>query len=151
MSTVATATTIPTALATKARRRARVLTVALTMLAALALWVIVEYGFGLDLRSPAFGAGGSADIGAVNVLIAALIGSAAGWALLAVLERFTARARKLWTAGAIVALLVSLGGPFGGTGITASNRLVLALMHVVVAGVVIAGLYRSSARAVDAA
>ena len=128
------------------RRRARLATAAVASTAALVLWAIVEYGFGLDLRSPAFGSGEVADVGAAHVLVASLAGSLLGWASLATLERLSARAARLWAAGAVVALLVSLGGPLGGTGIGAGNRAVLAAMHVVVAVIAIAGLYRTSPR-----
>ncbi len=125
-------------------RRTRLATVALAVLAPLALWALAEYALGFDLRSPAFGEGDVADIGAANVLVAALIGSIGGWATLELLERMTQRAPKVWLAGALVALVVSLGGPLSGTGIGAANRAVLAAMHVLVAGVLVVGLYRSA-------
>ena len=74
--------------------------------------------------------------------------SSAG-ALLAALERFTVRGPRLWVALATVALLLSLGAPFSGSGVTTSNRIALAAMHVLVGGIVIGGLYRSARRRVD--
>lgn len=129
---------------TRSRRGLRAGTVALAVLAPLVLWAIVEYAFGLDLRSPAFGDGQTADVGAVHVVVAALAGALAGLASLAFLERVTARAKGLWTAGGIVALLVSLGGPLGGSGVGTVNRGVLAAMHVVVALVLIVGFTRAA-------
>ncbi len=128
------------------RRRARVLTTVVGVLSALVIWAIAEYGFDLDLHSPAFNGGDPADVGAVQVVGAALVGSLAGWALLALLEHVTSRAVSWWVVVAIIGLLVSLGGPLGGSGITASNRWTLALMHVVVGAVVIIGFARSSRR-----
>lgn len=125
-------------------RRTRLSTVALAVLAPLVLWALAELAFDLDLRSPAFGDAESSDIGAGNVLVAALIGSLVGWAALALLERVTVHAPRIWVAGALVLLVVSLGGPLGGTDIGATSRAVLAAMHVLVAGILIAGLYRSA-------
>jgi hypothetical protein len=129
-----------------ASRRVRLATVVLAVVAPLALWALVEFGFDLDLRSPAFGDGDTADVGAGNVAIAAGIGSLLAWASLALLERVTWRAPKVWLACAIVALLVSFGGPLGGSGISWGNRVVLTSMHVLVAAVLIVGFYRSSPR-----
>src|SRR6266540_5733888 len=83
------------------RRRFRLLAVAGAVMAALGLWAIVELGFGFDLRSPgeAFGgASGTSDVGPLQVIIASGIGSLMGWALLALLERFSSRARTVWVA-----------------------------------------------------
>ena len=129
------------------RRRFRLLAVAGAVMAALGLWTIVELGFGLDLRSPgeAFGGtGGTSDVGPLQVIIASGIGSLTGWALLALLERFSARARAVWVVIALLALLASLGGPLGGTGVTAANRAVLVCMHLLVAAIVIPLFYLSS-------
>ena len=54
------------------------------------------------------------------------------------------RVRALTAVGAPVALLVSLGAPLSGHGISASNRLSLVLMHVAVAGVVIPLYHRTA-------
>jgi len=129
------------------RRRFRLLAVAGAVMAALGLWATVELGFGLDLRSPgeAFGGtGGTSDVGPLQVIIASGIGSLTGWALLALLERFSARARAVWVVIALLALLASLGGPLGGTGVTAANRAVLVCMHLLVAAIVIPSFYLSS-------
>jgi Family of unknown function (DUF6069) len=126
------------------RRNARLLAVAAAVLAAAAVWLVAELGFGAELRSPAFGAQRSRDVELVNVIVAGAAASLAGWALLAVLERFTARARSAWTVIAVLAMLVWLGGPLSGTGITGANRAWLALMHVVVGAVLIPLLARTS-------
>jgi hypothetical protein len=126
------------------RRNARLLAVAAAVLAAVAVWLIAELGFGAELRSPAFGAQQSQDVELVNVIVAGAAASLAGWAVLAVLERFTARARTAWTVIAVLAMLVSLGGPLSGAGITGANRAWLALMHVVVGAVLVPLLARTS-------
>src|SRR6266498_1676981 len=103
--------TSPAAVEAGRRRRFRLLAVAGAVMAALGLWTIVELGFGLDLRSPgeAFGGtggtGGTSDVGPLQVIIASGIGSLTGWALLALLERFSSRARAVWVVIALLALL----------------------------------------------
>ena len=139
----------PSALAgapASARRRARVAVAASAVATTLALWAIVEYGFDLDLRSPAFGDGDTADVGAAQIAVAAAIGSLLGWVSLALLERLTARAPKLWAIAAVAALLVSLGGPLGGSGVSGDLHAVLVSMHLLVAAVLLVGLYRTSPR-----
>ncbi len=127
------------------RRRARTAAVGGAIVAALTVWFVAEVVFGLDLRRPAAGVGAPAqDITAIHVVFAAAVGSLAAWALLAVLERMTSRPRRAWTVIAAFTLLVSLGGPLSGSGITTSNRLVLVLMHLIVASVVIAALARTA-------
>jgi hypothetical protein len=64
----------------------------------------------------------------------------AGWALLALLERLTAR--TIWT---VTALLASLGGPLSRSGITAANRAVLVLPHLAVGAVLIPALRSTAA------
>jgi hypothetical protein len=128
------------------RRLFRLLAVVGAVMAALGLWAIVELGFGFDVRSPgeAFGgASGTSDVGPLQVIIASGIGSLMGWALLALLERFSSRARAVWIAVALLALLASLGGPLSG-GISAANRAVLVCMHLLVAAIVIPSFYLSS-------
>jgi hypothetical protein len=71
------------------------------------------------------------------VVITALVAALAGWALLSVLERFTTKARTVWTGIAIAVLVLSL--PYA-PGFTATERLVLGLMHLAVAVVLIPGL-----------
>src|SRR6266496_6799805 len=129
------------------RRLFRLLAVAGAVMAALGLWAIVELGFGFDVRSPgeAFGgASGTSDVGPLQVIIASGIGSLMGWALLALLERLSSRAREVWLGIALLALLASLGAPLSGTGIAAASRAVLVCMHLLVAAIVIPSFYLSS-------
>jgi len=127
-----------------ARRRTRLLAVAGAALAALAVWLVVEPILGVELRAPATGGNTGMDVGPAIVAIMALAASLAGWALLAVLERATSRAGTVWLAVALVVLAVSLSGPFSGAGVTAANRVGLALMHLAVGAVLIPALHRSS-------
>ena len=125
-------------------RRTRLRAVAAGVLAPLAVWALVDAGFGVDLRAPAGASAEPADLGAGAVVTASAVAALAGWGLLALLERFTTRARTVWAVLAVLVLVVSLGGPLGGTGITAANRIALLLMHLVVAAVLIPALYRTS-------
>jgi hypothetical protein len=110
---------------------------------ALAIWVLAELGFGIQLRAPE-GFGASGNIDALSVVMVSSFLSLAGWGLLALLERLTARARTLWVVIAVVALVLSLGTPLSGTGVSVANRVVLVLMHLVVGGVLISSLYRTT-------
>jgi hypothetical protein len=114
------------------------------VLAALALWAVSEELLGIDLWSPRMGSQPSRDIEAGVVAVTSAVASLAGWALLAILERFTARARTVWVTVAVIALVASLGAPLSGTGITTANRVVLMLLHLAVGAVLIPPLYRSS-------
>ncbi len=132
------------------RRRARMAAVAGGVLAALAIWVIAEVVAGVDLRRPAPARGtATQDIDALHVAFAAAAGSLAGWALLALLERTTGRARRVWIVIAVVAFIVSLGGPLSGTGITSAGRMALLSMHVAVAAAIVPALYRTSPATTD--
>src|SRR5437773_58011 len=113
------------------RRNARLMAVAAAVLTALAIWALAELVFGIHLRAPE-GFGASGDIDALDVAIVSTLLSLAGWGLLALLERLTTRARRVWVVIAVVALVLSLGTPLSGTGVTAANRIVLVLMHLAV-------------------
>ncbi|MFI5266713.1 MAG: DUF6069 family protein [Chloroflexota bacterium] len=132
----------------KQRRRTRVLAVVAAVLAAEALWLVSEVVFGVHLQAPAGnGYPQPVAIAAGTVAIASGVLSLLGWGLLAGLERFTSRARGIWLGIALLALIGSLFMPLSGAGVTAANRAVLVLMHVVVAAIVIPALYRTSPRA----
>ncbi len=77
--------------------RTRALGVVGAVIAAVAVWVIEVpiLGLHLDIR---FGSGAVQTIGIGFVLGATLFASLLGWALLAILERRTPRARTIWTA-----------------------------------------------------
>jgi hypothetical protein len=129
------------------RRVVRLTAVAAAIASALAIWVIAESALGIDLRAPAFDR--SADtlpIRAQDVLLVSALLSFAGWGFIAVLERLFARARRFWLVIAVAALVLSLGTPLAGVGVTLANRLVLMLMHLAVGSVLIPALHWSSPR-----
>ena len=132
---------------TAGRRIVRLLAIAAAVACALAIWVIAESVFGIDLRAPAFG--GSAEtlpVQAHDVLLVSGLLSFAGWGCMAVLERLTPKARQLWLVLSVTALVLSLATPFAGSGVSLANRIVLMLMHVAVGSVIISLLYRTSRR-----
>ncbi len=129
------------------RRRSRALAVVAAVAAAEALWLIAEFVFGMHLQAPAGnGAPQPMDIGPGTVAVASVVLSLIGWAVLATLERFTSRARGIWLALALVALVASLGMPLSGSGVAPADRVVLVLMHLSVAAVVVPVLFRTSHR-----
>ncbi len=123
---------------THQRRRTRLLAVVGSALAAVAVWAVAEFGLGINVREPA------GDVGAANVVFASVVASLAGWALLALLERVTARAARWWPAIATTVALLSLVAPLTMPGVTTSSRVVLALLHLVVAATLIPLLSRTA-------
>jgi hypothetical protein len=120
-------------------RRARALAVIAAALAALAVWLVTDPLLGVDLAAPT--RPGSEELLSITPALVAgtsLVVALAGWALLALLERFTARARTVWTAIALLVALLSLAGPLSTlASTTAANAVALALMHLAVAAVLI--------------
>ena len=120
-------------------RHARALAVVAAALAALAVWLVTDPLLGIDLTGPTVP--GSQELQPITPAMVAggsLAAALAGWALLALLERFTARARTIWSATAVLVALLSLAGPLSALASTsAANVLSLALMHLAVAAVLI--------------
>lgn len=85
-------------------------------------------------------------VGPGAAAVSALVAGLAGWALLAMLERWTNNARRTWTIVALAFLVVSLAGPLG-SGADVASIAALVVLHLLVAAVVISGL-RRSARAI---
>lgn len=131
------------------RRRRRLLAVVGGALAAEAVWLMAELFFGVRLQAPAGnGYPQPMDIGPGTVAAASAILSLLGWGVLALLERFTSRARSIWLTLSLLALVASLGMPLSGTGVSAATRTGLLLMHLAVAAIVVPALYRTSPRMV---
>lgn len=122
--------------------RTRAFGVVGAVMANVALWVIEVpiLGLHLDIR---FGTSPAQTIAVGFVIGATLSASLLGWALLAVIERRTPRARTIWTAIAAVALLASLSLPLY-AGIAGSTKIALALMHLAAAAILIPTLRATS-------
>jgi hypothetical protein len=108
--------------------------------AAIAIWAVATTMAGVEL-TVSYAPGQPMKITVANVVVAALVGSLAGWGLLGLLRRFTPKARAIWTVIAIVAALLSLGGPLSATA-SAGTKVSLVAMHLAVAAVMIAVLRR---------
>lgn len=118
-------------------RARRALTVAAAAAAALALWTLTGPIAGHDLTAET--GGDLRPVGAAAVAAGSLVAGLAGWALLALLERTTGRARRAWTITAAAVLALSMTGPLGSAGDTASMA-ALSAMHLLVAAILIPGL-----------
>ncbi len=124
----------------KAGRRALVVLGA--VVAAVLVWFVAVPLLGNDVTVPASpGATERVDLGVGPVIGTALIAGLLGWALLAVLERFTQRALTVWTVIAVVVLIVSM--PFM-PGFSGTERTVLALLHLAVGAMLIVGFRRTA-------
>lgn len=135
----------PRAVGTWKRRLA---VVAGAVVAAVVLYLILTVIVG-DLNAPApTGQEGTINVG--MVIFSSAFASLLAWALLAVLEKFTAKARVIWTVVAAVVFVLSLGGPLGGD-VDTGSRVGLLLLHVVVAAVLIPMLPSRSAQPKQAA
>lgn len=120
--------------------RSRLLVVGVTAAAALAVWAILAPLAGITLEAQQ---GSLMHIGAGQVFFASAAIAFAGWGLLAILERRTFNARNVWTVVAVIACVLSLGGPLL-NGIGVGAKLGLASLHLVVGAVIILGLRRTA-------
>ncbi|GAA2879269.1 hypothetical protein Acy02nite_77670 [Actinoplanes cyaneus] len=126
------------------RVAARALVATGAALAAILVYVIADPVLGLDLtvpEAPGSSARVSLEIG--PVVITAVLAVLAGWGLLALLERITAKGLTIWTVIALVVLAVSL--PYM-PGFTVTERITLAVMHVLLAAILILGMRRTATR-----
>lgn len=124
--------------------RGRLLTVLATTCAALLGWLVVGPLAGVDLAVQPGRPGAVEQVGPLAVATVGLLTGLAGWALLSGLERFTVKARPIWTAIAGLGLTLSLLGPLAG--VTASAQAALACLHLLVGAVLIIGLRRTAPR-----
>lgn len=120
---------------------ARAVAVAGAAAAALAVWAIAVPLLGVELQVVP-GSDQPGAVGAAHVAISALLAGLAGWGSLALLERVTARARRIWTVLGIVVLAASLAGPQAG--VSTAATVTLAAMHLAVGGVLIPALVHTS-------
>lgn len=117
------------------RHLPRATVLAAAPVAGLLAWLVLVpvLGLELDVRQGAE----VMTVGPVPVVVVALLAGAAGWALLAALERWTRRARA-WTPTAWVVLVLSLLGPTSAVDVAAGVGLVT--LHLAVGAAVVAVL-----------
>ncbi|MFI5957703.1 DUF6069 family protein [Cryptosporangium sp. NPDC051539] len=125
------------------RAATRALAVVGAVAAAVAGWIVVGPIAGADLRVD--GNGRALTVGVGPVVFLTLLAGLAGWGLLALLERITARARIVWAVVAAVVLLLSFA-PITGSDATTGTRIGLGLLHVLVAAVLIPVMWRTARR-----
>jgi hypothetical protein len=114
-------------------------------LAALLVWAVAHLMFGIPVRRPTFdGAVPPQTVTGPVVLVVSLLLSSAGWTLLCLLERVSARPRRAWTMAALLVLLVSLAAPLSGGGAGVADRATLVMLHLVVGVVLIPPLAASA-------
>lgn len=131
-----TSTTTATATRTEHRGRRRAAVLGLTVLTGLLTWAVLDLLLGIDLSAQT-GLTVRA-VGPAAVAFAALVAGVAGWASLALLERVTIHARRVWTVLAGVVLAGSLLGTLGGVSAAAVGGLMA--LHLMVGLTVILGL-----------
>ncbi|MFG2085865.1 MULTISPECIES: DUF6069 family protein [unclassified Spirillospora] len=122
----------------------RALGVAGAVAAPLTVWVVGDPLLGHELVVEQSGREAT-NLGAVQIIVFALAASLLGWALLAILERVTTHALRIWTVVAVVVLALSFL-PLTGVEATGGSKTVLALAHIAVAAVLIPLFWRTSAR-----
>jgi hypothetical protein len=82
---------------------------------------------------------GTREVGLVLTVVATVAAGLAGWAALALLERYTPSARRTWVVLAVIVLIGSIVPVFA-TPAALATRLALAGLHCVAAAVLIPGL-----------
>jgi len=122
--------------------RARALSAAGGALAAALAWIVEVPLLGIHLNIR-FGAGHTQTIAIGQVIGVAVAASLLGWLLLALLERRTSHARRIWTTIALAALAVSLALPIAAA-TTTSAVIGLIVLHVTVGAVVIPAMARTA-------
>lgn len=132
-------------LAAKNRRVARAGAVGLAVVGALLVWLVADPLLGVDFSVTS---SGTTTVVGPGLIAGMTIGAALlGWALLAVLERFTARARQVWMITAVMVLLLSFVMPFNSGEVDTSAQWSLLVMHAVVGAAVIPLFARSAGTA----
>jgi hypothetical protein len=116
----------------------RLVTLLVAVVATSLVWTIAEKVFDVDVKVKQNGTETAVQL--PSVIIVTLLAGLVGWGLLALLERFSARGRRIWTIIAVVVLVVSLLGPL--SGITAGAKVTLLLLHLAAGLVIIPGLAR---------
>ena len=112
--------------------RRRIATVLLAPTAALVTWGLIRLS-GIDLVVTA----GDGTVGPADVFAAALVGAAAGWLVVLLLERHSRHPRPWWAFVGSTALAVSMIGPsYLADG---ASAVALITLHIVTAVVVIVG------------
>jgi hypothetical protein len=122
------------------RRLGRSVSILAATAAALLAWTL--FSVVLDIGLSARRGSELIDVAAGDVAATTVVVGLLGWLLLAALERWTSRARRVWTVVAVLVCLLSLAGP-ALTATSSGARAALLALHAVVAVVLITLLPRS--------
>lgn len=124
-------------------RGLRVTGIVAAVVIALVIWAIAR-AFGSEMIVPAWD-GSQDQVGALDVIFVGALIPLVGWGLLAVLERFSRAALRIWTITAVAVIVLSIVPLILMTGVQApvSTTIPLMLIHLAVGAVVI-GFFRRS-------
>lgn len=114
----------------------RAIVIGAAAIAALIIWVVADPIAGVTLEADT-GNGDIQRVGPIAIIIVTTLAGLLGWGLLALLERITSHARIIWLALALILLLVSMLGAWGGT--STGARATLFAMHLAVGSILIVG------------
>ncbi len=115
--------------------------VAAAVAGALVTWVVAAPIAGIELEVRVNGE--TSEVGPLGIAVTSAVAGLAAWAVLALLERRRASARRTWIIVAALVLVVSLAGPIG-SAVGTGTALALVAMHVVVGTILIAMFARSA-------
>jgi Family of unknown function (DUF6069) len=116
-------------------RRARAIAVGATV-AATGVIYTAACGLGTDFALTNRGKAEAHQLVLPEIVVFTLVSSPLGWGVLALLERFTRRAKTIWTALAGVVLALSLV-PIAIEQATGDTKVMLVLIHLAVAAVLV--------------
>lgn len=119
----------------RANRNTWLITTTVAVAVPVLAWILTDMVGGHKLIAAA--GNGTMRVDGTWIVVAAALGSSFGLGLKSILNRFAKNPRKAWLIVAPIALVLSLGGPLGGT--TTLTVILLMAMHLVVGGTVIAG------------
>ncbi|MGI8516732.1 MAG: DUF6069 family protein [Acidimicrobiia bacterium] len=119
--------------------------IAIAVVAAIVAWFVIESLFDVEMITPAMQGRPNMDISAVPIVLSVIVATLIGWGAMALVERRAQNPRRTWTTLAVVGTLLSLGAPFAGEGLDTTQRILLAVLHVVVAAVFIPLFARTAA------
>ncbi|MDQ3326716.1 MAG: DUF6069 family protein [Actinomycetota bacterium] len=127
----------------KTRAKRRLTTVITAIVAACLVWAGGTAVLDHALSVPQTGDRPPLEVSLPMVVFVSALASLLGWGLLALLERRSPRGTKIWVWIAVAVVAISLL-PLLAPGIAAGTRVVLALLHLIVAVVLIPGMNHTS-------
>ena len=115
----------------------RLAAIAIAVVAAIVAWFVIENLGNVELMTPTMQGRPSMEISAVPIALSVIVATLIGWGAMSLIERRAQNPRRTWTTLAVIGALLLLGAPFAGEGLDTTQRILLAVLHVVVAAVFI--------------